>query len=154
MRVSPEEGVSGRIDTDLANRKGRICLDERVYPRIDDEGAAFVVYVGDDEILWFPAFREHDVNVDNGSGLELAPCRFPALFIGEGVAELRHLREPLLFQVGEDLLGVRQRLGDCPDLDQVVFVDGLPRGVVAFCGQSHEAEPAIGLDGCVETLAL
>jgi len=30
VRVSPEEGVSGRIDTDLANRKGRPCLDERV----------------------------------------------------------------------------------------------------------------------------
>jgi len=77
--LDAEEGVSGRIDTDLANRKRWTRLDERVYPRIDDEGAAFVVYVGDDEILWFPAFREHDVNVDNGSRLELAPYRFSAL---------------------------------------------------------------------------
>ena len=154
MRISPEEGVSGRINADLADRKGRICLDERVYPRVDDEGAAFVVYVGDDEILWLPAFREHDVNVDNGSRPELAPYRFAALFIGEGVAELRHLREPLLFQVGEDLLGVRQCLGDRFDFNQVVFVDRLPRCVVAFQGESREAEPAIGLDGCVETLAL
>src|SRR2546428_9315543 len=154
MRVSPEEGVSGRVDTDLANGKGRICLDERVYPRIDDEGAAFVVYVGDDEILWLPTFREHDFNVDDSAGLELAPYRFAALVIGEGVAELRHLRGPLLFQVGENLLGVRQRLGDCLDLDQVVFANRLPRCVVAFRGQSLEAQPAIGLDGYVETLAL
>ena len=108
-----------------------------------------MVYVSDDEILWLPAFREHDVNVDDSAGLELAPYRFAALIVGEGVAELRHLREPLLFQVGEDLLGVRQRLGDGPDLDKVVFINGLPRCVVAFCGQSREAEPTIGLYGCV-----
>src|SRR6266581_5415594 len=124
------------------------------YPRIDDEGAAFVVHVGDDEILWSPAFREHDGNVDDGARVELAPYRFAALFVGEGVAQLRHLREPLFFQVSEDLLGVRQRLGDCPDLDKVVFVNGLPRCVVTLISQTLETEPAISLDGSVETLAL
>ena len=129
-------------------------LDERVYPRIDDEGAAFVVYVGDDEILWLSAFREHDFNVDDSAGLELAPYRFAALVVGEGVAELRHLRRPSLFQVSENLLGVRQRLGDRLDLDQVVLANGFPCCVVALIGQALETEPAIGLDGCVETLAL
>src|SRR5712692_4720452 len=63
-------GVSCGVDTDLVNRKRRICLDERVYPRIDDEGAAFVVHAGDDEILWFPTFRKHNVDVDDSARLE------------------------------------------------------------------------------------
>jgi hypothetical protein len=146
--------MSGCVDTDLANGKRRICLDERVYPRIDDESGALVVHVGDNEILWFPAFREHDVNVDDCAGLKLAPDRFATLVVGEGVAELRHLRRPLLFQVSEDLLGVRQRLGDCTDLDQVVFSNGLPSRIMALISQALETEPAIGLDGDVKTFAL
>src|SRR5437899_3189069 len=61
---------------------------------------------------------------------------------------------PLLFQVSENLLGVRQRLGDRLDLDQVVLSNGLPCCVVALISQTLETEPANGLDGSVKTLAL
>src|SRR5207245_5757278 len=53
-----------------------------------------------------------------------------------------------------NLLGVRQRLGDRLDLDQVVLSNGLPCCVVALISQTLETEPANGLDGSVKTLAL
>ncbi|MEK7855687.1 MAG: hypothetical protein AAB288_06330 [Acidobacteriota bacterium] len=71
-----------------------MSFDERVYLRIDDEGAAFPFHVGNDQILRSPALWKRDFEIDDYAWLELPSHRFTALVIGEGVAERRHLRKP------------------------------------------------------------
>jgi len=69
-------------------------LDEGVYPRIHDEGAAFAVDLGNDEILRSPAFWKRDVPVDDRARSKQAGYRIAAFVTGKGVAKLRHRRRP------------------------------------------------------------
>ena len=142
--VAAQELVAWRIQPDLANGQFWPGLDERMDSGVDHEGAALSIYARDDEVLALAALGERDFKVYNDNSERVA-----AMPLSGDRARRRRRRAspsplpPLPVQIGEYILGIAQRLGNRPDVDDLVLVGGLPGGVMTLRREPDKAETTV-----------